>query len=406
MTLRTELNHDIPIARPGEFAPLSLGPAPRGSASDGSSNGELTVDPPVVLAPMAGVTNAPFRSLCRRFSNDRCLYVSEMITARAFVEGHTRTLKLASFGSDEATKKSIQLYGTNPRTLAEATRVLVEDWGVHHIDMNFGCPVRKVTGNGGGAAIPARPSLLRRIVKSVVASAGDVPVTIKFRKGIDDDLLTFLDAGRIGEEEGVRAVALHARTAAQLYAGDADWDAIGELKQAVTTIPVLGNGDIFECWDALRMLRHTGCDGVVVGRGCLGRPWLFGELCAVLTGQEPPLPPDSGGVVDTLLEHARLLVEFFGEKNGMQQIRKFTGWYLKGFPGTKKHLPALHLVKTYAELAAAVEPIPRDLPYPESALRARRCKGGRTQVVALPQGFLTCADDDLVVDDPEFMDGG
>jgi nifR3 family TIM-barrel protein len=252
--LRTELNRDVPLARPGEFAPLHIG--------------DLVVDPPIVLAPMAGITNAPFRTLCRRFSADRCLYVSEMITARAFVEGHARTLQLASFGPDEQTRKSIQLYGTNPDTLAQATKILVEEWGVHHIDMNFGCPVRKVTAAGGGAAIPVRPKLLQRIVRSVVKSAGATPVTIKFRKGIDESLLTYLDAGRIGEGEGARAVALHARTAAQLYSGEADWTAIATLKQHVTTIPVLGNGDVFEAFDALRMLRQTGCDGVVVGRGC------------------------------------------------------------------------------------------------------------------------------------------
>ena len=392
MTLRSPLNQDVPLARPGEFRPLQIG--------------TLTVGPPVVLAPMAGITNAPFRSLCRRFSQDRCLYVSEMITARAFVEGHERTLKLASFGEDETTRRSIQLYGTNPDTLAQATKVLVEDWGVHHIDMNFGCPVRKVTAAGGGAAIPVRPKLLQKIVRSVVKSAGAVPVTIKFRKGIDDSLLTFLDAGRIGEGEGVRAVALHARTAAQLYSGEADWHAITTLKEHVRTIPVLGNGDVFECWDALRMLRQTGCDGVVVGRGCLGRPWLFAELCAVLTGQEPPLPPTLGDVVDTMREHARLLVAFFGEKNGMQQIRKFTGWYLKGFPSTKRLLPPLHLVKVMAEFEDLVATLPRDVTYPEIALRARRCKDGSTQVVSLPEGFLDCRDDDVCVDDPAEVDGG
>ncbi|MBL8730189.1 MAG: tRNA dihydrouridine synthase DusB [Planctomycetes bacterium] len=390
--VRSPVNADVAVARPGEFAPLRIG--------------DLVIDPPVVLAPMAGITNAPFRTLCRRFSADRCLYVSEMITARAFVEGHARTLKLASFGADESGRRSIQLYGTQPETLAAATKVLVEEWGVHHIDMNFGCPVRKVTAAGGGAAIPLRPRLLQRIVRTVVRSAGAVPVTIKFRKGIDESLTTFLDAGRIGEEEGARAVALHARTAAQLYSGQADWDAITELKQRVRTIPVLGNGDVFECWDALRMLRQTGCDGVVVGRGCLGRPWLFGELCAVLTGQPPPPPPNLGAITDTMREHARLLVEFFGEKDGMLQIRKFTGWYLKGFPGTKKLLPALHLVHTRAELDALLDQLPRDLPYPEVALRARRCKDGRTQQVSLPAGFLTARDEDLQVEDPEHMDGG
>ena len=390
--LRSELNRDVPVASPGEVAPLRIGP--------------LEVFPPVVLAPMAGVTNAPFRTLCRRFSDDRCLYVSEMITARAFVEGHARTLQLASFGPDEQGRKSIQLYGSNPTTLAEATRVLVAEWGVHHIDMNFGCPVRKVTAAGGGAAIPVKPRLLARIVRSVVQSAGDVPVTIKFRKGIDEDLLTYLDAGHIGESEGAKAVALHARTAAQLYAGEADWNAIATLKQHVKTIPVLGNGDVFECWDALRLLRQTGCDGVVVGRGCLGRPWLFGELCAVLTGQQPAPPPGSGAVLDTLREHARLLVEFFGEKTGMLQIRKWTGWYLKGFPGMKRHLPALHLVKTSAELEQLLAALPRDLPFPEVGLRARRCKDGGTQQVVLPEGFLACRDEDLVLDDPEHIDGG
>ncbi|MSR40152.1 MAG: tRNA dihydrouridine synthase DusB [Planctomycetes bacterium] len=391
--LRSELNRDIPVARPFEFAPLRIGP--------------LTIDPPVVLAPMAGVTNAPFRSLCRRFSKSRCLYVSEMITARAFIEGHSRTLKLASFGADEQDKKSIQLYGTHPETLAQATKILVEDWGVHHIDMNFGCPVRKVTASGGGAAIPVRPKLLASIVRAVVKSAGAVPVTIKFRKGIDDSLLTYLDAGRIGEQEGARAVALHARTAAQLYSGTADWAAIATLKQHVKSIPVLGNGDIFECWDALRMLRETGCDGVVVGRGCLGRPWLFGELVAVLTGEAPPPPPNLGIVLDTLREHASLLAEFFGEPLGMQQLRKFTGWYLKGFPGCKRQLPALHLVKTLADLDLLLKDLPRDLPYPEIALRARRCKDGRAQEkVALPAGFLDCRFDELQIQDPIEMDGG
>jgi len=392
MTLRSEVNEGVPVAQPGEFAPLVLG--------------DMQVFPPVVLAPMAGITNAPFRTLCRRFSQDRCLYVSEMITARAFVERHERTLQIASFGADETERRSIQLYGTHPDTLAEATRMLIDEHGVHHIDMNFGCPVRKVTAAGGGAAIPVKPRLLQKIVGSVVRAAGSVPVTIKFRKGIDDDLLTFLDAGRIGEQEGARAVALHARTAAQLYSGEADWHAITELKQHVTTIPVLGNGDIFEPWDALRMLRQTGCDGVVVGRGCLGRPWLFGELCAVLTGEQPPEPPDLGQVLDTMSTHARLLAEFFGEKHGLQQIRKFTGWYLKGFAGTKKKLPALHLVKTLTELDELLADLPRDLPYPADALRARRCKHGKTQQVSLPEGFLEARDEDLVLEDPEHVDGG
>ena len=392
MSMRSEENADVTLPEPGEIKPLTIGP--------------MEIYPPVVLAPMAGITNAPFRSLCRKFSDDRCLYVSEMITARAFIERHERTLQLASFGKDEINRRSIQLYGTNPETLALATKQLVEEWGVHHIDMNFGCPVRKVTAAGGGSAIPVKPRLLRKIVRSVVASAGDVPVTIKFRKGIDDSLLTYLDAGRIGEEEGARAVALHARTAAQLYSGQADWSAIKTLKEHVKTIPVLGNGDIFEPWDALRMIRETGCDGVVVGRGCLGRPWLFAELCAALTGNEPPTPPNLGGVLDTIVKHAHLLADFFGEKHGLMQIRKFTGWYLKGFAGTKRKLPKLHMVKSLVELEDILADLPRDVPYPIAGLRARRCKHGKTQTVSLPEGFLEADDDDLVIADPDHVDGG
>ena len=384
----SELNSGGAIAGEGEFGALQLG--------------GLSVYPPVVLAPMAGVTNAPFRRLCRKFSGDRCLYVSEMITARAFVEGHGRTLKLASFGKDEGVR-SIQLYGTQAESLEVATRTLVEEWGVHHIDLNFGCPVRKVTAAGGGAAIPARPGLMARLVRAVVGMAGKVPVTVKFRKGIDDQLSTFLQAGRVAEAEGCVAVALHGRTAAQLYHGDADWDAIGELKSAME-IPVLGNGDVFEARDALRMMRQTGGDGGVGGRGCLGRPWLFGELVEVFAGREPPAPPDLGGVVDVALEHARLLVEFFGEAVGMQQMRKFAGWYTRSFPATRRLQGEMHQVVKLTELQELLGRLPRSVPFPLAGLRVRRGKTGRVQKVSLPPGFLDDRYDDRSLADPSVAD--
>ncbi|MEZ5962780.1 MAG: tRNA dihydrouridine synthase DusB [Planctomycetota bacterium] len=392
--MRSTLNADVPLARPGEFGPLCIGP--------------LRVDPPVVLAPMAGVTNAPFRTVCRRFSGNRCLYVSEMITAKAFALGNAKTMRLASFAPEE-TVRSIQLYGTDPVALGEATRVLRDEWDVHHIDMNFGCPVRKVTAAGGGAAIPARPRLMARLVQAVVRNAGSIPVTVKFRKGIDRDLLTFRDAGRVGEEEGCRAVALHARTAAQLYSGNADWNAIAELKQAVRTIPVLGNGDVFEAFDALRMLRQTGCDGVVVGRGCLGRPWLFRDLCDVFDGNEPQAPPKLGEIVDVTLEHARLLAAFFGERPAMLQMRKFCGWYTKSFPGVKRAHAAMQRLETLADLESVMRALPPEQEFPEAALRVRRCKDGREQKVSLPHGFLEAGDDELPIDDPldaGLIDGG
>jgi nifR3 family TIM-barrel protein len=369
-------NREVPPARAGEFPPVAIGP--------------IVVSPPVVLAPMAGVTNPPFRTLCRRYGAG--LYVSEMITARALVEGNRKTALLASFGEEETTR-SLQLYGVDPRYLGEAVRLLVGEGRVDHIDMNFGCPVRKVTSKGGGAAIPARPRLLRDLVRSAVANADGVPVTIKFRIGIDDDLTTFLDAGRIGEEEGCAAVALHARTAAQLYDGQADWSAIARLKEAVRTIPVLGNGDIWEAEDALRMMRDTGCDGVVVGRGCLGRPWLFRDLADVFAGREPQNPPDFGGVADVMLEHARLLAAWQGERDAMRAFRKHSAWYTKGFPGGAALRDRLMRVETVEALGVILAGVDRAQPFPPEAMRVGRGKRGGRQKVALPEGFLDHLDD-------------
>jgi nifR3 family TIM-barrel protein len=375
---RSPQNRDVPPAQPGEFAPLRIGTIP--------------VWPPVVLAPMAGVTNPPFRTLCRRHGAG--LYVSEMITARALVEGNRKTLLLASFGEEE-TIRSLQLYGVDPRFVGEAVRLLVGEGRVDHVDMNFGCPVRKVTSKGGGAAIPLKPRLLRRIVSAAVAAAGRVPVTIKFRIGIDDRYETYLDAGRIGQEEGCAAVALHARTAAQLYDGEARWEAIARLKQEVTRIPVLGNGDVWEAQDALRMMRTTGCDGVVVGRGCLGRPWLFRDLADVFEGREPSNPPSLGGVVDEMLEHARLLARWLGDEGAaMKAFRKHSSWYTKCFPGSAPLRQRLMQVLRLDELEEVLGGLDRSLAYPPEAMRVPRGKTSGTQRVALPEGYLDRLDDD------------
>lgn len=374
---RSQLNRDVPAARPQEFAALRLGP--------------LEVWPPIVLAPMAGVTNPPFRTLCRRFGAG--LYVSEMITARALVEGNRKTLVLASFGEEETTR-SLQLYGVDPKTVGEAVRLLVGEGRVDHIDMNFGCPVRKVTSKGGGAAIPLKPRLLRNIVRAAVAAADRVPVSIKFRLGTDEEHLTYLDAGRIGEDEGCAAVGLHARTAAQLYDGDARWDAIARLKQAVARIPVLGNGDVWEAEDALRMMRATRCDGVIVGRGCLGRPWLFRDLVHVFEGREPENPPNFGGVADVMVEHARLLCAWLGELPAMRSFRKHAAWYTKGFPGGAPLRDRLMRIATLADLVACLRDVDRAEPFPPTAMRVTRGKRGGTQRVALPEGYLDDLDDD------------
>jgi nifR3 family TIM-barrel protein len=368
-------------ARPGEFSPLRLGP--------------IAVWPPVVLAPMAGVTNAAFRSLCRGFGAG--LYVSEMITARGLLEGNARTRLLAGSAPDER-PRSVQLYGSDPGVVGDATRLLVAE-GVDHLDLNFGCPAAKITRQGGGAAIPLRPRLLGRIVGAAVRGAGAVPVTVKMRTGIDEDLLTFREAGRVAEDEGATAVGLHARTAAQLYAGAADWRAIAELK-ALLRVPVLGNGDVWECWDALRMLRETGCDGVIVGRGCLRRPWLFGELAAVFDGHLPATQPRLGAIVDIMRRHAAALVALFGETVGMREMRKWCLWYTSGFRGAAAVRGGLPRLETLAQLDALLAHLDADEPFPTAGLRASRAKDGRRQEVRLPDGYLTARDDDRPPTEP------
>lgn len=347
--------------------------------------GPLDLEHPVVLAPMAGVTNAPFRRLCREFGAG--LYVSEMIGARGLVEGNEKTLALATFADDE-TPRSIQLYGTDHGSLGEAVGFLVEEWQVDHIDLNFGCPMGKVTRHGGGAALPWKTGLYRAIVRAAVANAGPVPVTVKFRKGIDDDHLTYLETGLIAEEEGVAAVALHARTARQLYSGEADWRAIANLKGAIQSIPVLGNGDIWTAGDALAMVAATGCDGVVVGRGCLGRPWLFRDLADVFSGRDPAPPPRLGEVSTIMVRHAGLLVDHFGEHVGMRLFRKHPPWYLKGFPVGPKVRDALSRASTVDEVAGLTAGLDPSIEFPATANEMVRGHSQGPRSVRLPHGFL------------------
>jgi nifR3 family TIM-barrel protein len=339
---------------------------------------------------MAGVTNAPFRRLCRRYGAG--LYVSEMVNARGLVEGGSRSWELASFDPDES-PRSIQLYGTDPATMHGAVRRLVDEGHVDHIDLNFGCPVRKVTRHGGGSALPLKPRLLGAVIAATVDAAGPVPVTVKVRKGIDDERLsTYLDAGRIAGDSGAAAIALHARTAAQLYSGRADWKAIARLKDA-SAIPVLGNGDVWRAEDAVRMLNETGADGVVVGRGCLGRPWLFRDRVDVFEGRAPRPDPELGEVLAVLVDHARLLVEPRGELAALRDLRKHTGWYLTGYPVGGDVRRALSVVTTLAEVEAIVADLDPNLaPIPGAAAAPRGTQAG-PQAVTLPDGWLDHRDD-------------
>jgi nifR3 family TIM-barrel protein len=353
--------------------------------------GALEVWPPVVLAPMAGVTNAPFRTLCRRHGGG--LYVSEMIGARGLVEGNDKSTLKASFGPDES-PRSIQLYAIEPDEAAAATELLVGDGRVDHLDLNFGCPSPKVTRHGGGAALPWRTDLYAAIVSRTVAAAGDVPVTVKLRKGIDADHRTDVEAARIAADLGVAAVALHGRTAEERYGPPADWSAIGALVEAVD-VPVLGNGDIWEAADALRMIDETGCAGVVIGRGCLGRPWLFRDLQAAFEGQPVPAPPDLGEVVDLLVEHAELLVDHYGPTVGLRELRKHTGWYLQGFPVGGRLRRALNQVDTLDEVHALLAGVDRTLPFDEGVRRQPRGHTTRPKRVVLPHGWLDTRQHDV-----------
>ncbi|CAM3305416.1 tRNA dihydrouridine synthase DusB [Nocardioides dubius] len=371
--------------------------------------GSLTVDVPVVLAPMAGITNAAFRRLC--LEQGAGLYVCEMITSRGLVEGDATTKSMLAFDELE-TVRSVQLYGTDPVYVGKAAEILCADYGVHHIDLNFGCPVPKVTRKGGGGALPWKRGLLGEILTAAVKAAEPygVPVTMKTRKGIDEDHLTYLDAGRIAADTGIAAIALHGRTVQQAYSGIADWEAIGELVQAVD-IPVLGNGDIWEARDALRMVEETGAAGVVVGRGCLGRPWLFRDLAAAFTGglDEIATLPDLGEVRVMMRRHAELLCQYMGEEKGSKEFRKHVTWYLKGFRagGALRH--SLALVDSLATLDRLLEDLDPSEPFPVGELGTPRGRQGAPRKhVVLPEGWLDDADGAgcAVAEDVDSSSGG
>jgi nifR3 family TIM-barrel protein len=292
------------------------------------------------------------------------------------------------------TVRSVQLYGTDPVYVGKAAEILCAEYGVRHIDLNFGCPVPKVTRKGGGGALPWKRGLLGRILESAVAAAApyDVPVTMKTRKGIDEDHLTYLDAGRIAQEAGCAAIALHGRTVAQSYSGRADWDAIGALVEHVE-IPVLGNGDIWEAADALRMVEQTGVAGVVVGRGCLGRPWLFRDLAAAFAGESVATLPTLGEVAAMMRRHAELLVQHLGEERGCKEFRKHVSWYLKGFAAGGEMRRSLALISTLAELDALLADLDPGEPFPVSELGSPRGRQGSPRdKVALPEGWLLDTD--------------
>jgi nifR3 family TIM-barrel protein len=359
------------------------------------SYGNIAIDVPVVLAPMAGITNTAYRRLCQGFGGG--LYVSEMVTSRALVERTEESMRL--IGHHESEKvRSVQLYGVDPKTIADAVTMLVSEDRADHIDLNFGCPVPKVTRKGGGAALPWKQDLFQAIVQNAVKAAGDIPVTVKMRKGIDADHLTFLESGKAARDAGVAAVALHGRTAADYYSGKADWDAIAELRAALPDVQVLGNGDIWSAQDAVNMMKQTGVDGVVVGRGCLGRPWLFADLeNAFRSYLENPnasidysqVQPNLGEVADAFKKHAELLVEFFGDElRACRDIRKHVAWYFKGYPVGGSLRASLASVETLTQMDELLGTLDRTMPYPGDEAEGPRGRAGGMKSCALPERWL------------------
>ena len=355
--------------------------------------GKHKIAVPVVLAPMAGITNTAFRRLCREHGGG--LFISEMITSRALVERTPESMRLIRHHPSEEIR-SIQLYGVEPKTIADAVKMLVDEDRADHIDLNFGCPVPKVTRKGGGAALPWKSDLFSSIVTAAVKSAGDVPVSVKMRKGIDDDHLTYLDAGKAARDAGVTAVALHARTAEEYYSGQADWGAIAKLREALPDTQVLGNGDIWSATDAVEMMKQTGVDGVVVGRGCLGRPWLFADLESAITrylsgdtSSYETASPTLGEVADAFYRHAELLTEFFeDEGRACRDIRKHVAWYFKGYPVGGEFRASLALANSLAEIAQLLSTVDRQLPYPKEEAEGPRGRLGSAKTCSLPERWL------------------
>jgi nifR3 family TIM-barrel protein len=382
-----------PVAAP-VTAPLRIG---------GGTGRPVVVDPPVVLAPLAGITNVAFRRLCREYGAG--LYISEMITSRALVERNPKTLRMVSFAADE-TPRSIQLYGVDPEIVARAVRMIVAEDLADHVDLNFGCPVPKVTRRGGGSALPWRINLFSDLVTAAVRAAdGQLPVTVKMRLGVDADHLTYREAALRAQDAGVGYVALHGRTAADFYGGQADWEPIAELA-ALLDIPVLGNGDIWEAADAVRMVEQTGCAGVVVGRGCLGRPWLFGDLAAAFAGRRELTLPGLDQVAAAMYRHAELLADWLGEERGVTDFRKHVAWYLKGFSVGSELRRALALASGLAELAELLGQLDQSQPFPAEVLGRPRGRTSGARKVALPEGWLADRESRAVPFGAELADSG
>jgi nifR3 family TIM-barrel protein len=356
---------------------------------------------------MAGITNAPFRTLCRE--QGAGLFVSEMVTARALIEGRPETLRMILPGTGEW-PRSVQLYSVDANAMRAAVTMLGKKDLADHIDLNFGCPVPKVTRKGGGAALPYKRHLFAAIVGAAVAAARPfgIPVTVKMRIGIDSDHQTYLEAAKSAADLGVNWVALHARTAAQMYEGKSDWNAITRLVSHLkpTGVAVLGNGDIWSGNDGLAMMRETGCAGIVIGRGCLGRPWLFSDLVAAFAGDASRTRPTLFEVREIMFRHAVLIVEYFkSEERGCRDLRKHMAWYLKGFRVPSELRRQFGMVSSLMELRTLLDTL-TDQPYPIEVGEKPRGRTSHGRPVTLPYGWLDNPDEVPLIELEDAFSGG
>ena len=313
--------------------------------------GNITLDNNIILAPMAGVSDLPFRLLCHE--QGAGLVCMEMISAKAILYHNRNTESLLEIHPQEG-PVSLQLFGSDPAIMADIA-ARIEDRPFQILDINMGCPVPKIVGNGEGSALMKNPLLAGQIIEAVVKDVGK-PVTVKIRKGFDEEHVNAVEMAHVAQESGAAAVAVHGRTREQFYSGKADWDIIRQVKQAVS-IPVIGNGDVVDGESALALLQQTGCDGIMIGRACQGNPWIFREVKNFLeSGQICPRPTNRE-IVDTILRHARLQLQYKGEYIGIREMRKHVSWYSAGVPNSARFRAEINAMESMEELMDAVSAV-------------------------------------------------
>ncbi len=311
--------------------------------------GSLTIQPGLALAPMAGITSYPFRLLARE--QGCTLFYSEMISARG-LHYHNRRSDLLLYRGEDEQPLGFQLFGSDPLAMARAAAG-IETLGADFIDLNLGCPTRKITSNGDGGALMRSPDLCSAIFSAVV-KAVSCPVTVKLRKGWDEGSVNVIDIALRAEDAGVKAVTVHGRTVEQGYSGKADWNIIRQVKERLS-IPVIGNGDVDSAQAAEDLFNTTGCDGVMVGRAARGNPWIFREIRARLDDEDLPKPPSIDEIIEAVLRHFRLLAELKGERPAAREMRRHAAWYIKGLPEAAAYRQKLVYVNSYGETAAILE---------------------------------------------------